>query len=127
MQGPEAVPPLQAGERPGMRALLGLFGCAAAEGTSLRHGLGALTQQCRGVLECAQHSLAPSMQPLLSVCLATLPQPSHRLAFTLPQVPHSPSLKSHAACPHDELNHFLYSPVELVHGTNSEVGQGCEC
>ncbi|EIE25305.1 hypothetical protein COCSUDRAFT_46664 [Coccomyxa subellipsoidea C-169] len=84
-EGPEAVPPLQAGERPGMRALLGLFGCAAAEGTSLRHGLGALTQQCRGVLECAQHSLAPSMQPLLSVCLATLPQPSHRLAFTLPQ------------------------------------------
>lgn len=89
LQGPEAVPPLQAEERPGMRTLLELFGCGAggaAEGTSLRHGLALLTQQCRGVLGCAQHSMGPSMQPLLSVCLATLCQPSHRLTVTLPQV-----------------------------------------
>lgn len=36
-----------------------------------------------------QASMAPSIQPLLSVCLATFNQPHHRLAFTLPQVlPH---------------------------------------
>ncbi|CAL8460535.1 g64 [Coccomyxa elongata] len=75
---------MHAEERTGMRALLSLFGCAG-EGTSMRVGLQRLERQCRGVLGSVQASMAPSIQPLLSVCIATFNQPHHRLAFTLPQ------------------------------------------
>ncbi|KAK9909067.1 hypothetical protein WJX75_006696 [Coccomyxa subellipsoidea] len=124
-EGPEAVPPLQA-ERPGMRTLLELFGCGAggaAEGTSLRHGLAVLTQQCRGVLGCAQHSMGPSMQPLLSVCLATLCQPSHRLTVTLPQLGSTVARMCFLAepCQEGQAQSLLF--VDICGASNEEQGQ----
>ena len=110
-----------------MRALLGMFGCAAAEGTSLRHGLAVLTQQCRGVLGSAQQSIGPSMQPLLSVCLATLPQPAHRLAVMLPQVitAHAHQLSHHSTSFLDHAQSSVESSATRVWNAHAEGICGC--
>lgn len=98
LQGPEAVLELQQSggvRQQRLQGLMALFGCgaeAAGGGASLRHGLSRLGAQCSGVFGCVQASLAPRIQPLLSLRLFALPSPRAappRLAVILPQVPHS--------------------------------------